>query len=252
MPVDFSVSRKKVSFPPRPETKGFPRGCPDERERFRDGTFPVPVPVPVPVPPRRRRPAAPAVADRAPGTCRGSPRACTPTRSSGAYSPRAASPTPTSSASPWLPCRRRTRCRASRRRWRVCSPPRDAGEHILIVGDYDCDGATSTAVAVLGLTAFGFAQVEHVVPNRFRDGYGLSPAIVRAAVARHAPDLIVTVDNGVAPRSTVCGRRARGGVDVLVTDHHLPARRVARGGRDRQPQPRRLPLPEPATSPGWA
>ena len=98
---------------------------------------------------------------------------------------------------------------------------RAAGERILIVGDYDCDGATSTAVAVLGLTAFGFAQVEHVVPNRFRDGYGLSPAIVRAAVERHAPDLILTVDNGVASVDGVREARASG-VDVLVTDHHLP------------------------------
>ena len=98
---------------------------------------------------------------------------------------------------------------------------RAADERVLIVGDYDCDGATSTAVAVLGLAAFGFRHVEHVVPNRFTDGYGLSPAIVRSAVAAHVPDLIVTVDNGVASVDGVETARELG-VDVVVTDHHLP------------------------------
>ena len=98
---------------------------------------------------------------------------------------------------------------------------RAADERLLIVGDYDCDGATSTAVAVLGLAALGFARVEHVVPNRFTDGYGLSPAIVRQAVEAHAPDLIVTVDNGVASVDGVETARELG-VDVVVTDHHLP------------------------------
>ena len=95
------------------------------------------------------------------------------------------------------------------------------GERVLIVGDYDCDGATSTAVAVLGLRALGWSSVEHVVPNRFRDGYGLSPAIVATAIAARAPDLIVTVDNGVASVDGVAAARANG-VDVIVTDHHLP------------------------------
>ena len=98
---------------------------------------------------------------------------------------------------------------------------RAADERVLVVGDYDCDGATSTAVAVLGLRALGFARVEHTVPNRFRDGYGLSPAIVGAAIEHHAPDLIVTVDNGVASVEGVRAAR-EGGIDVLVTDHHLP------------------------------
>ena len=98
---------------------------------------------------------------------------------------------------------------------------RAAGERVLIVGDYDCDGATSTAVAVLGLRALGFRDVDYLVPNRFSDGYGLSPAIVRAAVAARSPGLIVTVDNGVASVEGVAVAR-EAGVDVVVTDHHLP------------------------------
>ena len=72
---------------------------------------------------------------------------------------------------------------------------RQAQESILIVGDYDCDGATSTCLAVLALRAMGFTKVHYLVPNRFEYGYGLSPAIVDVA-SQFGPDLIMTVDNG--------------------------------------------------------
>ncbi|HSG89201.1 MAG TPA: single-stranded-DNA-specific exonuclease RecJ [Pseudomonadales bacterium] len=99
---------------------------------------------------------------------------------------------------------------------------RDA--RICIVGDYDADGATSTAVAVLGLRALGFRHVDHLVPNRFEYGYGLTPGIVALAAERPgtpAPDLIVTVDNGIASVDGVETATALG-IDVLITDHHLP------------------------------
>jgi len=98
------------------------------------------------------------------------------------------------------------------------------GEHILIVGDFDVDGATSTTVAVLSLRAMGAQQVSYLVPNRFEYGYGLSSAIVDVA-AKMKPDLIVTVDNGISSVDGV--KRAREyGIDVLVTDHHLPGEQL--------------------------
>ena len=92
-------------------------------------------------------------------------------------------------------------------------------ERILIVADYDADGATACAVGVRGLRMMG-AEVEFLVPNRFEFGYGLTPEIV-AVAARHEPRLIVTVDNGIASVEGVAAAAARG-IDVLVTDHHLP------------------------------
>ncbi|MGD9299842.1 MAG: single-stranded-DNA-specific exonuclease RecJ [Thiohalocapsa sp.] len=94
------------------------------------------------------------------------------------------------------------------------------GGRILIVGDYDADGATGSAVALLGLRALGACAVEHLTPSRFRHGYGLSPAVVDAAAERR-PDLIVTVDNGIASHAGVA-RAAEHGIPVLITDHHLP------------------------------
>ncbi len=92
-------------------------------------------------------------------------------------------------------------------------------QSILIVGDYDADGATSTALAMLVLRSVG-AQVTYLVPNRFKFGYGLSPEIV--TVARQTkPDLILTVDNGIASIEGVKAAKAAG-ISVLVTDHHLP------------------------------
>lgn len=98
---------------------------------------------------------------------------------------------------------------------------RDQSEKILIVGDYDCDGATSTSVAMLGLAMLGFDKLDYLIPNRFEHGYGLSPAIVDEAKLHHSPDLIITVDNGVASIEGV-DHAAKLGIDVVVTDHHLP------------------------------
>jgi single-stranded-DNA-specific exonuclease len=99
------------------------------------------------------------------------------------------------------------------------------GEHraagrVLVIGDFDADGATSTALLVRALRALRFAHVDFLVPNRFRFGYGLTPEIVALAATR-TPSLIVTVDNGV---SSVAGVEAAReiGIPVLVTDHHLP------------------------------
>ncbi|WP_436233318.1 single-stranded-DNA-specific exonuclease RecJ [Flagellatimonas centrodinii] len=94
------------------------------------------------------------------------------------------------------------------------------GHRIVLAGDYDCDGATGVAVGVRGLRLLGAADVDYVVPDRFRMGYGLSPLLVDAAVARGAR-LIVTVDSGIASLDGVAHARALG-VPVIVTDHHLP------------------------------
>jgi single-stranded-DNA-specific exonuclease len=90
---------------------------------------------------------------------------------------------------------------------------------VLIVGDFDADGATSTALMVRALQAWGFASVDFLVPNRFEFGYGLTPEIVTLAVTR-SPTLIVTVDNGISSIAGVAHARAQG-IDVLITDHHL-------------------------------
>jgi single-stranded-DNA-specific exonuclease len=93
-------------------------------------------------------------------------------------------------------------------------------KHIIIVGDFDADGATSTALVMRCLRKLGFASVDYLVPNRFDYGYGLTPEIVRVAAAR-SPDLLLTVDNGVSSIDGVRDARALG-IEVLVTDHHLP------------------------------
>ncbi|SFM30581.1 exonuclease RecJ [Ectothiorhodospira mobilis] len=91
---------------------------------------------------------------------------------------------------------------------------------ILVVGDFDADGATSTALALRALGAMGASRLDYLVPNRFDYGYGLTPEIVAVAADR-APDLIITVDNGIASIEGVRAARDRG-IRVLVTDHHLP------------------------------
>jgi single-stranded-DNA-specific exonuclease len=93
-------------------------------------------------------------------------------------------------------------------------------QHILIIGDFDADGATSTALMVRGLRAMGAAQVGYLVPDRFRFGYGLTPEIVDVALPSR-PDLVITVDNGIASLDGVRHAREHG-IRVLVTDHHLP------------------------------
>jgi single-stranded-DNA-specific exonuclease len=98
---------------------------------------------------------------------------------------------------------------------------------VLVVADYDCDGATACAVAVRGLRALGL-RVDYLVPNRFEHGYGLTPAIVDLAAAHPRlgkPALIVTVDNGIASVEGVA-RASDLGIAVLVTDHHLPGDRL--------------------------
>jgi single-stranded-DNA-specific exonuclease len=97
---------------------------------------------------------------------------------------------------------------------------RQRGGLVLIIGDFDADGATSTALFVRALRSWGYAAVDFLVPNRFEFGYGLTPEIV-ALAALQRPALIVTVDNGISSNAGVAAARAAD-IDVLVTDHHLP------------------------------
>lgn len=94
------------------------------------------------------------------------------------------------------------------------------GQRIVIVGDFDADGATSTALMVRALRSLGAQQVSYLVPNRFDFGYGLTPEIV-AVAAQRKPDLLITVDSGISCLAGVAAARAAG-MRVLVTDHHLP------------------------------
>lgn len=94
------------------------------------------------------------------------------------------------------------------------------GIRIIVVGDFDADGATSTALSVLGMRALGCDNISYLVPNRFEDGYGLSPDVVDQAKARGA-QLIVTVDNGISSHAGVAHAKTLG-IPVIVTDHHLP------------------------------
>jgi len=91
---------------------------------------------------------------------------------------------------------------------------------IMFIGDFDADGATSTVVGMKALTAMGAGKVDYLVPNRFDHGYGLSPEIVRIAEASQ-PDLLITVDNGIASMDGVEAARSLG-MSVIITDHHLP------------------------------
>ncbi len=100
------------------------------------------------------------------------------------------------------------------------------GEPITVVGDYDADGATGTALLLRGLRALGAARVGYLVPSRLRDGYGLGPSVVEALRSGgEAPALLVTVDNGIAALEGVRAARAAG-MRVVVTDHHLPGARL--------------------------
>jgi single-stranded-DNA-specific exonuclease len=96
-----------------------------------------------------------------------------------------------------------------------------AEKKMTIIADYDCDGATACAVGIRGLRAMG-AKVNYIVPNRFEYGYGLTPEIVKLTAQQKSPDIIITVDNGIASIDGVAEANQRG-VDVVITDHHLPA-----------------------------
>ncbi|MGP5284909.1 single-stranded-DNA-specific exonuclease RecJ [Pseudomonas helleri] len=93
-------------------------------------------------------------------------------------------------------------------------------QRILIVGDFDADGATASTVGMLGLRLLGAAHVDYLVPNRFEYGYGLTPEIVEVALTR-SPQLLITVDNGISSVDGVAAAK-KAGLSVLVTDHHLP------------------------------
>ena len=97
-------------------------------------------------------------------------------------------------------------------------------QQILIIGDYDADGATSTALVVRALTGFGAAKVDYLVPNRFEYGYGLTPEIVDVAT-QYAPELLITVDNGISSIEGVKAAHAND-IKVVVTDHHLPGQQL--------------------------
>ncbi len=97
---------------------------------------------------------------------------------------------------------------------------RHRGDRIVVIGDFDADGATSTALVVRCLRQLGFRDVGFLVPNRFRFSYGLTPEIV-AVAAEQRPGLLITVDNGISSHAGVA-EAARLGIDVLITDHHLP------------------------------
>jgi len=92
---------------------------------------------------------------------------------------------------------------------------------IMIVADFDTDGATSCAVAIRGLRAMGARNIDYIVPNRFVHGYGLTPELVAEIPSKQQPDLLLTVDNGIASIDGVNAAHQRG-MKVLVTDHHLP------------------------------
>jgi len=98
----------------------------------------------------------------------------------------------------------------------------EADQRILIVGDFDADGATSTAVSILGLQMLGARQLDYRVPSRFTDGYGLTPGIIEGLRDEsRLPDLLLTVDNGISAHEGVAAAR-EAGIEVVVTDHHLP------------------------------
>ena len=96
---------------------------------------------------------------------------------------------------------------------------------IVVVGDFDADGATATALTVTAMRGMGYSRVSYLVPNRFEFGYGLSPAVVEL-VAPSKPDILITVDNGINSIEGVTRAKALG-IKVLITDHHLPGARTA-------------------------
>jgi single-stranded-DNA-specific exonuclease len=98
-------------------------------------------------------------------------------------------------------------------------------QRILIIGDFDADGATASAVAIKALRLMGAKYVDFLVPNRFKHGYGLSPEIINEAKAEKEPNLIITVDNGISSNEGTSLARSLG-IDVIITDHHLPPKEL--------------------------
>lgn len=96
-----------------------------------------------------------------------------------------------------------------------------SGEHVRVVGDFDADGATATALAVTALQAMGLRKVDWLIPDRFKHGYGLSEKLIEE-MGRDVPDVILTVDQGISSMAGVALAKSKG-IDVIITDHHLPA-----------------------------
>jgi single-stranded-DNA-specific exonuclease len=122
------------------------------------------------------------------------------------------------------------------------------GLRIVVVGDFDADGATSTALSVLALRALGGTNIAYLVPNRFEDGYGLSPEVVDQAHARGA-QLILTVDNGISSHAGVERAHALG-IPVVVTDHHLPGETLPNAEAIINPNLRECDFPSKSLA-GW-
>jgi len=120
------------------------------------------------------------------------------------------------------------------------------GQRILIIGDFDCDGATSCALGVLALRAMGCGHVDYLVPNRFDYGYGLTPEIV-ALAQEQQPDLIITVDNGISSIAGVAAAK-EAGIPVIVTDHHLPGNQLPDAAAIVNPNVPGNPFPGKATA----
>ena len=97
-------------------------------------------------------------------------------------------------------------------------------QKVLIVGDFDADGATSTALALRALRAMGATKIDYLVPNRFEYGYGLTPEIVATSL-KLEPNIIMTVDNGIASVAGVAAARLQG-IKIIITDHHLPGKQL--------------------------
>ena len=146
-------------------------------------------------------------------------RACIPC--SRASTRRAASPRPSRSSATSSTSLRPKPCSTCGAMARMLADAIAARKRLLIVADYDADGATACAVGMRALAAFG-AIVDYLVPNRFEYGYGLTPEIVRLAHERARPDILITVDNGISSFEGVAEAN-RLGMMVLITDHHLPA-----------------------------
>ena len=103
---------------------------------------------------------------------------------------------------------------------------RENGSHMLIIGDYDCDGATATTVAIQGLQELGFKNVNYLIPNRFETGYGLNTEIIKQALQSGTkPNTIMTVDNGISSIDGVSFAKSHN-IDVIITDHHLPGEKL--------------------------